>query len=71
MFFGMWFPPFRVVVKIQIFVFTGVFTIFQFEFFCFSYFRQISAFLQISADLICFLLVYTNILEQKRIGRQA
>jgi hypothetical protein len=64
-------PPFFVVVKIQIFVFTGVFTIFEFEFFYFFDFRQISAFLQISADLICFLLVYTNILEQKRIAGQA
>ena len=64
-------PPFFVVVKIQIFVFTSVFTIFEFEFFCFFDFRQISAFLQISADLIRFLLVYTNILEQKRIAGQA
>ena len=71
MFFGMWFPPFRVIVKTQIFVFTGVFTIFKFEFFRFFDFRQISAFIQISADVICFLLVYTNILEQKRIAGQA
>mgnify|MGYP003290699109 CR=1 FL=1 len=65
-------PPFILLKKkFDVFVFTDVFTNFIFKFFRFFVFVWISGFIQISVLFLTPSVVYTNILEQKRIARQA